>query len=122
MHICGSSVPSYKAQKSNYMDLFGKICHNKNGADIEGIKSMTTMNISLPETMKDFVDNQVQDGGYSTSSEYVRDLTRKEQVRLGDQHLATLLVEGLQSGSAIVADDAYWKNKRAALANRHEGE
>jgi len=42
---------------------------------------MTTMNISLPDVMKDFVDAQVQERGYSTSSEYIRDLIRHDQVR-----------------------------------------
>jgi antitoxin ParD1/3/4 len=82
---------------------------------------MTTMNISLPEPLKNFVDRQVQDGGYSTSSEYVRDLIRGDQVRRAEQQLATLIMEGLESGSAILADDNYWKNKRAALKQRHEG-
>ncbi|MBL0038256.1 MAG: type II toxin-antitoxin system ParD family antitoxin [Nitrosomonadales bacterium] len=81
---------------------------------------MTAMNISLPETMKDFVDHQVQDGGYSTSSEYVRDLIRKDQVRRAEQHLAALIMEGLESGPAIPADDNYWKNKRTALTQRHD--
>ena len=81
---------------------------------------MTTMNISLPDTMKSFVDHQVQDGGYSTSSEYVRDLIRRDQVRRAEQHLAGLIMEGLESGSAIPADDHYWKNKRAALTQRHD--
>lgn len=81
---------------------------------------MTTMNISLPETMKDFVDRQVRDGGYSTSSEYVRDLIRKDQVRRAEQHLAALIMEGLESGQAIPADDNYWKNKRTALTQRHD--
>ncbi len=81
---------------------------------------MTTMNISLPETLKSFVDHQVQDGGYSTSSEYVRDLIRRDQVRRAELHLATLMMDGLESGSAIPADDNYWKNKRAALTLRHD--
>ncbi len=81
---------------------------------------MTTMNISLPETMKSFVDHQVQDGGYSTSSEYVRDLIRRDQVRRAEQQLAALIVEGLESGSAIPTDDNYWNNKRAALTQRHD--
>lgn len=81
---------------------------------------MTTMNISLPKTMKDFVDNQVQDGGYSTSSEYIRDLIRRDQVRRAEQHLAALIMEGLESGPAIPADDNYWANKRAALTQRHD--
>ncbi len=81
---------------------------------------MTTMNISLPETMKSFVDHQVQDGGYSTSSEYVRDLIRKDQVRLAEQHLTTLIVEGLESGSGIPADNTYRENKCSALMQRHD--
>jgi antitoxin ParD1/3/4 len=80
---------------------------------------MTTMNISLPETMKDFVDNQVQEGGYSTSSEYVRDLIRRDQIRRAEQHLAALIMEGLESGPAIPADEDYWTRKRAALTHRH---
>ena len=41
---------------------------------------MTTMNISLPETWKSFVDEQVSGRGYGTSSEYVRDLIRKSGI------------------------------------------
>lgn len=80
---------------------------------------MTTMNISLPETMKEFVDTQVQERGYSTSSEYVRDLIRSDQVRQGEQRLAALMREGLESGPAIPVDDSYWAKKRAALLQRH---
>ncbi len=57
---------------------------------------MTTMNISLPETLKDFVDHQVQERGYGTSSEYVRDLIRNDQVRQAEQRLAALILEGLR--------------------------
>ena len=40
---------------------------------------MGTMNISLPAALKSFVDDQVERRGYGTSSEYVRDLIRKDQ-------------------------------------------
>jgi len=43
---------------------------------------MSTMNISLPDTLKSFVDEQVSQRGYGTSSEYVRELIRKDQDRL----------------------------------------
>jgi len=46
---------------------------------------MSMMNISLPETLKDFVDQQVAEGGYGTSSEYVRELIRKDQDRRRDE-------------------------------------
>jgi len=80
---------------------------------------MTTMNISLPDTLKDFVDHQVQERGYSTSSEYVRDLIRHDQVRQAEQRLAALLLEGLESGPALPVGASYWDDKRAALMQRH---
>ena len=59
---------------------------------------MTTMNISLPDVLKEFVDCQVQARGYSTSSEYVRELIRNDQIRQAEQRLAALMLEGLESG------------------------
>lgn len=61
---------------------------------------MTTMNISLPDSLKDFVDEQVSSCGYGTSSEYVRALIRKDQDRNG---LRNLLLAGAASkpGKAI---------------------
>lgn len=61
---------------------------------------MTTMNISLPEKMKAFVDGRVEAGQYGTASEYVRDLIRKDsehQVKERDERLNALLLEGLKS-------------------------
>ena len=55
------------------------------------------MNISLPEALKSFVDDQVSARGYSTSSEYVRELIRKDQDR---QRLRGLLLEGAESPQA----------------------
>lgn len=55
---------------------------------------MSTMNISLPETLKSFVDSQVSDGSYGSSSEYVRELLRKEQDRV---RLRKLILDGLES-------------------------
>lgn len=52
------------------------------------------MNISLPETLKSFVDSQVSDGSYGSSSEYVRELLRKEQDRV---RLRKLILDGLES-------------------------
>ena len=55
---------------------------------------MTTMNISLPDALKSFVDGQVSDGDYTSSSEYVRELLRKEQDR---KRLRELLLDGAAS-------------------------
>jgi antitoxin ParD1/3/4 len=70
---------------------------------------MTTMNISLPESLKSFVDEQVSQRGYGTSSEYVRELIRKDQDRL---HLRNLLLEGASSAPTAPADSAYFNALR----------
>jgi antitoxin ParD1/3/4 len=74
---------------------------------------MATMNISLPESLKEFVDSQVTGGSYGTSSEYVRDLIRKEQDR---QRLRDLLVEGAASPLAGPADEAYFEGLRKRIS------
>ena len=55
---------------------------------------MSTMNISLPDTLKSFVDAQVADGGYGSSSEYVRELIRRDQDRL---RLRSIILAGAES-------------------------
>ena len=63
---------------------------------------MTTMNISLPDAMKAFVDAQIQERGYGTSSEYIRDLIRSDQTRQAEQRLAALTrLPQLNPGFAI---------------------
>jgi antitoxin ParD1/3/4 len=74
---------------------------------------MATMNISLPDTLKSFVDAQVTDRGFGTSSEYVRELIRRERDR--DQ-LRTMLMEGAQSGRGRKVDDGYLEELRALAA------
>ncbi len=76
---------------------------------------MGTMNVSLPDALKDFVDDRVQKDGYSTSSEYVRELIRADQVRQAERELLALLRAGLESGEAIPVTRSYWASKRKAL-------
>jgi antitoxin ParD1/3/4 len=70
---------------------------------------MSTMNISLPDTLKTYVDEQVSQRGYGTSSEYVRELIRKDQER---QHLRGLLLEGAASAPTGPADKSYFEGLR----------
>lgn len=70
---------------------------------------MSTMNISLPENLKDFVDDQVGRRGYGTSSEYVRELIRKDQDR---QRLRELLLAGAASKPTKAVDQAYFESLR----------
>lgn len=73
---------------------------------------MSTMNISLPEVLKSFVDEQVSQGAYGTSSEYVRELIRRDQDRLrlrrglllagAPRHLRSRLILLTSKGYGIV--------------------
>ena len=76
------------------------------------------MNVSLPVSLKDFVDDRVRKDGYSTSSEYVRELIRADQVLRAERELAALLRTGLESGEGVAVTKAYWARKRKALGRR----
>ena len=76
---------------------------------------MTTMNISLPDALKSFVDEQVASRGYGTSSEYVRELIRKDQDR---QRLRVLLLGGAASAATAPADREYFDRLRERV-RRH---
>ncbi|WP_235943552.1 ribbon-helix-helix domain-containing protein [Zoogloea dura] len=67
------------------------------------------MNISFPDALKSFVDEQVSQRGYGTSSEYVRELIRKDQDRV---HLRGLLLAGASSAPTAPADGAYFEDLR----------
>lgn len=60
---------------------------------------MATMNVSLPDQMKDWVEQQTQGGRYSNASDYVRDLIRRDQDRAAKiAAMQRLVDEGLASG------------------------
>ncbi|MFN9472281.1 type II toxin-antitoxin system ParD family antitoxin [Acidovorax sp.] len=73
---------------------------------------MGTMNISLPDSLRDFVDEQVEQRGYGTSSEYMRDLVRKDQ---GRQQLKALLLAGAASAPTTPVDASYFDALRARV-------
>ena len=79
---------------------------------------MDTMNIALPESMKQFVQERVTDGGYSSTSEYVRELIRPDQRRKAEERIDALLLEGLDSGEPIPVNQDYWDEKKPKLAER----
>ena len=79
---------------------------------------MSTMNISLPDSLKSFVDEQVSQHGYSTSSEYVRELIRKDQDR---SRLRTLLLQGAESAPGRPVDRTYFDTLRDRVQRRARG-
>lgn len=76
---------------------------------------MTTLNISLPDSMRAFIDEQIAQGGYSTASEYIRDLIRQAQKQAAQEKLDSMLLEGLASGEPIEVTDQWWQEKQERL-------
>ena len=79
---------------------------------------MTTMNISLPDSLKSFVDEQVAQRGYGTSSEYVRELIRKDADIL---RLRSMLLKGAAFAPAAPVDDEYFSTLRERVQKRSRG-
>ena len=86
---------------------------------------MATMNVSLPDPMKDWVEAQAKAGRYSNASDYVRDLIRRDQERADKMAaLQSLITEGIESGiSTLSSVDDLLKTarERAAVIARGHG-
>ena len=78
---------------------------------------MTSMNVSLPESLRRYAEKRAA-MGYSSVSEYFRELLRLDRKRAAEEKLEKLLLEGLDSGPSIEADDEFWDNLRTQVADR----
>lgn len=76
---------------------------------------MTTMNVSLPPELKEFVDAQVSSGGYGSTSEYVRALIRTARDR---EELRQAVLDGARSPVVGKMDEAYFGTLRASTTRR----
>ena len=76
---------------------------------------MATMNISLPDELKQFIDAQVSEHGYGSSSEYLRELIRKQR---DVEKLRNLLLEGANSGPGELVTEETFKRMREDLRER----
>ena len=79
---------------------------------------MATMNVSLPDRMKDWVEAQAQTGRYSNASDYVRDLIRRDQEK--NEKIATmqrLVDEGLASGIGTRSMDDLLRAAKDRISN-----
>ncbi len=79
---------------------------------------METVNISLPEGMKQFMDQQVSGGVYSSVSDYIRALVQEDQKRKAHEAIEGLVLEGLNSeASEMTAAD--WAELKQRVWDRH---
>lgn len=77
---------------------------------------MTTLTISLPESLKEFIDHEVQTKGYGNVSEYVRRLLRDAQAKEADSRLEAMLIEGLTTGEDIPLSPGFWSELKQDAA------
>lgn len=77
--------------------------------------SMTTLNISLPDPLKQYIEKRTAKGGYSSSSEYVRGLIREDKDRRAKEELENKLLEGLASGPSTEMTRADWDDLRRQI-------
>ena len=78
---------------------------------------MASMNISLPDAMRDWVQDQIDKGKYASASDYVRDLIRHDQ-EYARQFLQNAITEGIESGiSDLSMDDLLQDAKQRTARN-----
>jgi putative addiction module CopG family antidote len=75
------------------------------------------MNIALPESQEPVVRRRVEEGGYASAEEYVRDLILADQDSKDDEQLERLLLGGVKSGHSVEADEAFWEPRRRRRVN-----
>jgi antitoxin ParD1/3/4 len=81
---------------------------------------MTSLNISLPKVLKEYVETQVAGGTYSTPSEFLRELIREDRKRRTQESLELALMGGLNSGPPVEMEAHAWDRKRRQLRMRHK--
>jgi antitoxin ParD1/3/4 len=80
--------------------------------------SQATMNISLPDSLKEYVKERAEEEHYSTPSDYMRSLIREDMHRRDEQKLEQMLLEGVRSGRGMEIGSKEWKEFRKELTAR----
>lgn len=80
---------------------------------------MSSVNISLPDSLRAFVKRRAEEQGYEDVSDYFRDLILKDQERQGEARLEKLLLQGLDSGEPIEVTSEYISKKLQRLIQQH---
>jgi antitoxin ParD1/3/4 len=78
---------------------------------------MASLNISMPDELRDFVARRTKQTNHATPTEYIRSLVREDQKRADQERLEKLLLEGLDSGKPLTINDidGYFEKKKRGL-------
>ena len=77
------------------------------------------MSFALPESMREYIDTRVRDGNYGNTSEYLRELIRRDQEEQAAARLRDLIADGLTSGDGLPVTDDVIADLRAKAFGRH---
>ena len=81
---------------------------------------MDTLDFNLPDQLKEFVQTRVTEGGYSSVSEYIRDLVRADQKKQAWAILEEEIAKGIDSGPAEPMTAQDWAELRSRVSQRAE--
>jgi antitoxin ParD1/3/4 len=81
---------------------------------------MASLNVSMPDELRDFVTRRTKETHHATPTEYIRSLVREDQKRADHEHLEKLLLEGLESGKgSVIKDlDSHFAKKKQSLLEK----
>jgi antitoxin ParD1/3/4 len=82
---------------------------------------LTTMNVSMPKEMREFVRTRMKEGGFANTSEYMRHLIRMDENQLDEETLRVLIKRSLEGGPSITMDRERWRQFSDQLAHKHRG-
>jgi antitoxin ParD1/3/4 len=80
---------------------------------------LTTVNVSMPKRMRDFIKTRMKEGGFANTSEYMRHLIRMDESQLDEETLRILIKRGLEGGPSITMDKDRWRDFCDQLARKH---
>jgi antitoxin ParD1/3/4 len=83
-----------------------------------GVTTVQTLNISLPDAMKQYADERVASGEYGSVSEYLSELVRADQLSQVREQLEQELLDALRSGDPVEVTPAMWDDLRQRIQAR----
>ena len=119
--ICNAAARPYRLDSTDPISVFQWTSIAKIW-QIHQTAAMTTMNISLPDPLKEFVDEEVREGGFASTSDYMRDLVRQRQRAKSAEFLRPLIAEGIASGPATPQEPDFFDKMRERARARAGGE
>lgn len=84
------------------------------------VSLMDTLNIGIPDSLKQYIEDLVADGAYDSISDYMRELIQADQNEQARRLLESEVVKGIESGDSFPMTKADWDSIRGEALSRHE--